>query len=193
MGVVLGMPHAVMWDCRSDVVKTFVSNNKTKNLRTKTKTETLAHKTKTEILTLKTKTKTLLTKTNIKTETLTTKTKTETSTFKTMILKEWPFLRPWSSLSQSKVPKLQRNALRKHLSGLFWQLISQTFIRFILTVELMNLMSGQSGKHRRCSAWLRYDSFAAKCVALVIFLQNLKLFKSEEILKNTRLCRVLLN
>jgi len=32
---------------------------------------------------------------------------------------------------------------------------SQTFIRLILTVELMNLMSGLPNKHRRRSAWLK--------------------------------------
>jgi len=58
---------------------------------------------------------------------------------------------------------------------------SQTFMRVILTVELINLMSGLPDKHRRRSAWLRYDSFArtSKWFAFVIFLKNLKLFESK--------------
>jgi len=57
---------------------------------------------------------------------------------------------------------------------------SQTFIRLILTDELINLKLGLPAKHRRRSARLRYDRFAhtAKCFVFVIFLQNLKLFES---------------
>jgi len=97
-------------------------------------TKALAHQTKTSTLS----TKTLSIKTKIKTETLTTQTKT--STLNTMTLKKLPFLKAMVFI----IPAKSAQTLKK--------CSSQTFIRLILTVELMNLMSSLPDKHKRCSA-----------------------------------------